>query len=160
MEEGHIALLREVQRHPVSDMILHVDLLEIPQGQPMVVDVHVHVTGANPVVKSGEASVSISHNSVEVSCLPRELPEFVELDISELGLNDKVFARDLKVPGGEVVSDPDMLILSIKPASLFVEEAVAPAEAAAPVEAAKAGKADEKSDKKPEKKAEKKTDKK
>ena len=160
MEEGHIALLREVQRHPVSDMILHVDLLEIPQGQTMVVDVHVHVTGANPVVKSGEASVSISHNSVEVSCLPRELPEFVELDISELGLNDKVFARDLKVPGGEVVSDPDMLILSIKPASLFVEEAVAPAEAAAPVEAAKAGKPDEKSDKKPEKKAEKKTDKK
>lgn len=156
MEEGHIALLREVQRHPVNDKILHVDLLEIPRGQPVTVDVHVHVTGSCAAVKSGEGSISVSANSVEVSCLPRDLPEFVELDVSELNLNDKVFARDLKVPGGEVVSDPDLLILSVKAASLFVEEA-APAEVAEVVEAAKP---DEKAEKKTDKKTDKKSDKK
>lgn len=143
MEEGHIALLREVQRHPISDMILHVDLLEIPQGQPVNVDVHVHVTGACAAVKAGDGSVALAHTSVEVSCLPRELPEFVELDISELNLNDKVFARDLKVQGGEIVSDPDLLILSIKPASLLAEEPAAGAEGAEGADAAKADGKDE-----------------
>lgn len=138
MEEGHIALLREVQRHPINDMILHVDLLEIPQGQPVTVDVHVHVTGACAAVKAGDGSVAMAHTSVEVSCLPRDLPEFVELDISNLNLNDKVFARDLKVQGGEIVSDPDLLILSIKAASLLVEEPAAAAEGAEAAEGAKA----------------------
>lgn len=142
MEEGHIALLREVQRHPITDQILHVDLLEIPQGQPVTVSVHVHVSGSCAAVKSGEGSLVMAHDSVEVSCLPRDLPEFVEIDITELGLNDKVFAGDLKVPGGEILSDPEMLVLSIKAASLFVEEAPAAAEGAEA--AAPAAKADEK----------------
>lgn len=136
MGEGHIALLREVQRHPVSDEILHVDLQEIPQGQPVTVAVHVHITGVPAAAKTGEGSVAVSANSVEVSCLPRDLPEFVEFDVSELALHDKVFARDLKVEGGEIVSDPDLLILSVKPAAIFVEE-VAPAEGAEGDEAAK-----------------------
>lgn len=137
MEEGHIALLREVQRHPITDRILHVDLLEIPQGQPVTVAVHVHVAGSCAVVKSGEGSVALVHDSVEISCLPRDLPEFIEIDISELGLNDKIFAGDLKVPGGEVVSDPEMLVLNIKAAALFVEEAPAAAEGAEGAAAAK-----------------------
>ncbi len=130
MGEGHIALLREVQRHPITDRILHVDLMEIPEGQPVTVAVRVHVAGTCAAVKSGEGSVALAHDAVEISCLPRDLPEFVEIDISDMNLNDKVFAGDLKVPGGEVVSDPEMLVLSIKAASLFVEEAPAAAEGA------------------------------
>lgn len=160
MEEGHIALLREVQRHAVTDQILHVDLLEIPQGQPVTVAVHVHVTGSCAAAKTGEGSVVVAHNSVEISCLPRSLPEFVELDVTNLELNAKVYARDLKIEGGEVVSDPDMLILSVKAASSFEEaapaegEADAAAAAAAPAKAAAAPgkaaapKADDKKDKK------------
>lgn len=147
MEEGHIALLREVQRHPVTDQILHVDLLEIPQGQPMTVSVHVHVSGSCAAAKSGEGSVQVNTNSVEISCLPRDLPEFVEVDVTDLQLHDKVFARDLKVPGGEVVSDPDLLILSIKAASMAVEEpaaAEAAEPAAEPAKAAKPAKDDKK----------------
>ena len=148
MEEGHIAFLREIQRHPVTDMILHVDLLEIPRGEPMTVSVHVHVTGVCAAAKTGEGSVAISANSVEVSCLPRNLPDFVEFDVSELELHDKIFARDLKVEGGEIVSDPDLLILSVKPAALFVEAELS-------VEGAEAVDGDTEDDKKPEgKKAE------
>ena len=65
-------------------MILHVDLLEIPKGQTMIVAVHVNVTGVCAAAKTGEGSVAISANSVEVSCLPRNLPDFVEFDVSEL----------------------------------------------------------------------------
>lgn len=142
MEEGHIALLREIQRHPVSDEILHVDLLEIPQGQPVTVSVHVNITGVCAAAKTGEGSIAVSANSVDVSCLPRNLPEFVEFDVSDLELHDKVFARDLKVEGGEIVSDPDLLILSVKAASLLVEE---PAEVEG-AEEAEGAKEDEKKD--------------
>jgi large subunit ribosomal protein L25 len=120
--EETIALLREVQRHPVSDEILHVDLLEIPRGVPVTVGVSLEITGASPAVKSGEGSVAQSLTSVEISCLPRELPEYIEVDISELQLNDKVFVKDLKTPVGEIVSDPEALVLNIKPASLLAAE--------------------------------------
>ncbi len=119
--EGHIALLREVQRNPVTDQVLHVDLMEIPRGEAVTVAVSVHVVGTNATIKSGEGSVALSLDSIELSCLPRDLPEQLEIDISELGLNDKIFVRDVKAPVGEIVDDPDLLVLNIKPATVFVE---------------------------------------
>lgn len=121
--DGHIALLREVQRNPVTDRILHVDLMEIPRGKPVTVGVSVHVTGTNAAVKSGEASVALSLDSIQLSCLPRDLPEQLEIDISDLAVNDKIFVRDVAAPVGEIVDDPDLLVLNIKPASVFVEPA-------------------------------------
>lgn len=121
VSEPPIALLREVQRNPVTDEILHVDLMEIPRGRPVTVAVSVHVTGHNAVVKSGEGSVALSLDSIEISCLPRDLPEQLEIDISALPLNGKIFVRDVVTPVGEVVDDPDLLVLNIKPATIFVE---------------------------------------
>ncbi|MFN2369772.1 MAG: 50S ribosomal protein L25 [Candidatus Krumholzibacteriia bacterium] len=119
--DGHIALLREVQRNPVTDRILHVDLLEIPRGKPVTVDVSVYVTGTNAIVKSGEASVVMALDSIQLSCLPRDLPEQLEIDVTDLALNDKIFVRDVVAPVGEIVDDPDLLALNIKPATVFVE---------------------------------------
>ena len=121
-DDEPIALLREVQRNPVTDEILHVDLLEIPRGEPVTVPVSVHVTGESPAVRNGEGSVALSLDTIEVSCLPRDLPEQLEVDITGLGLNDKVFVRDVKTPVGEIVEDPDLLVLNIKPATILVEE--------------------------------------
>jgi len=133
-DEGTMALVREIQRHPVSDEILHVDLMEIPAGEPVVVAVSLEVTGICPAVKSGEGSVAQSLTSVEISCLPRELPEYIAVDISELELNDKIHVGDLKAPVGEFVTDPETLVLNIKPASLL-----APEEDAEAAEGAEAG---------------------
>ena len=119
---GSIALLREVQQNPVTDEILHVDLLEIPRGVPVTVDLAVHVIGTCQAVKMGEGSVALNMSSIELSCLPQDLPEYIEMDISELELNDKIFVKDLKAPVGEIVSDPEALVLNIKPAAVFVEE--------------------------------------
>jgi len=121
VSEPPIALLREIQRNPVTDAILHVDLMEIPRGEPVTVAVSVHVTGFNAVVKAGEGSVALSLDSIEISCLPRDLPEQLEIDISDLPLNGKIFVRDVQTPVGEIVDDPDLLVLNIKPATIFVE---------------------------------------
>jgi len=116
------AMVREVQRNPVNDMVLHVDLMEIPRGEPVTLPIQIQVIGECPAVKNGEATVSLSLDMIEISVRPRDLPEFFEVDISELELHDKVFARDVKLGVGELVTDPDQLILNIKPQVVFVEE--------------------------------------
>jgi len=124
IDEEHIALLREVQQNPVTDEVLHVDLYEIPRGQNVTVAVQVSVIGMNAAVKGGEASVALSLDSIELSCRPSQLPEVIEIDITELEINDKIFVKDVVVPVGEVISDGEMLVLNIKPASLVIEEEV------------------------------------
>lgn len=121
-DEENIALLREVQRNPVTDEILHVDLMTIPRGVPVTVPVALEVIGDCAVVKSGEASVAMSLNSIDISVRPRDLPEVLEIDISEMEINDKVFVKDIKLPAGEVVTDLDLLVLNIKPPVMIVEE--------------------------------------
>jgi len=121
-DDDAIALLREVQRNPCTDEILHVDLMEIPRGVPVTVAVSVQVVGECPIVKSGLAAVAMSLAAVEISCLPRELPEYITIDVTELELNDKIFVRDIVSPVGELVSDPEMLVLNIKPQVLELLE--------------------------------------
>jgi len=122
VQDEHIALMREVQRNPVTDEVLHVDLYEIPRGQDVTVAVQVSVVGSNETVRTGEGSVALSLDSIELSCRPSQLPEVIEIDISELELNDKIFVKDVTAPVGEFISDPEMLVLNIKPATVFIEE--------------------------------------
>ncbi len=120
-DEEITALLREVQRNPVTDEVLHLDLMEIPRGVPVTVPVQVEISGECQAVKNGEATVAQTLDSVEISVRPRDLPEFLEVDISELELHDKIFVRDLHLPAGELVTDPDLLVLNIKPQIIFEE---------------------------------------
>jgi large subunit ribosomal protein L25 len=136
-----IALLREMQRHPVSDQILHVDLFEIPQDQPITVPLPVQVSGESLAVKRGDATVAVVLDEVEVSCLPREMPDHVTVDISGLSVHDKVYVRDLTSQAGRIVSDPEDLVLHLRAPVLFVEEEAEAEEAPAEGEGAAAGEA-------------------
>ncbi len=124
VEEGAIALMKELQTNPVNDVVLHVDLMEIPRGVDVTVAVAIQVVGMNETVKTGEGSVAQSLTEVEISCRPSQLPDLIEVDISELTLNDKIFVKDLISPVGEIVSDPEVLVLNIKPPMMIVEEEV------------------------------------
>jgi len=121
-DEENIALLREVQQNPVTDEILHVDLMEIPRGVDVTVEVALHVIGTSQAVKNNEGSVAMSLNEIEISCRPSELPDFIEVSIEGLELHDKIFVKDLTTPVGEIVSDPEALVLNIKPAAAIIEE--------------------------------------
>ena len=118
-EENPIALMREMQAHPVTDVIFHVDLFEIPRGVPVEVSVAVTSQGEPQPVKFGEAEINQLTHSVTLSCLPREMPDEITFDISELGINDSVYAKDLTPPVGEIMDDPETQILVIKPATVF-----------------------------------------
>ncbi len=121
-KEQPIALMREMQVNPVTDEILHVDLMEIPRGKPISVNIGIRVEGESAAVKRGDGSLSQIMDSIELTCLPHELPEYVTLDITGLEVNDKVYVKDLQVSIGDVVSDAESLVLMVKPPVIFVEE--------------------------------------
>lgn len=135
----HVALLKEIQQHPVTDEVRHLDLFEVPAGQKVTVEVEVVLTGSPQAMKFGEAEVVQTLDHVAISCLPREMPDLITLDISDLALMEKRFVRDLVTPAGEIVTDGDQQVLVLKPASLLAE----PTGPAAPAEGAEVAKAPE-----------------
>jgi large subunit ribosomal protein L25 len=133
----HVALMREIQQHPVTDEVRHIDLFAIPAGAKVTVEVPIEFTGEPQVMKFGGGEIVKTLDHVAVSCLPREMPEVITLDISDLQLLEKRFVRDLKVSAGEIVSDGDLQVILLKPATLFAEETPAAAEATPAAEAKK-----------------------
>jgi large subunit ribosomal protein L25 len=145
--ENPLALMRELQQHPVTDEIRHVDLFEIPRGVPVTVEVALELQGEPQCVKFGEGEIIQTALTVELSCLPRELPESITVDVSELEMSDKLFVKDLEVPIGEVITDEETQILVVKAATIFAEEEEEEGEAVEGEEGEAAAEGDESEDK-------------
>lgn len=96
-------ILRSVQRHPVrSDVLLHIDLQRIRKDAKIKMTIPLHFKGEDiaPGVKEQSGLISHLMTEVEVSCLPSDLPEFIEADISELHIGELVHLSDLAIPEG------------------------------------------------------------
>ncbi|MFQ3610774.1 MAG: 50S ribosomal protein L25 [Fimbriimonadales bacterium] len=109
-------LLREVDREPMTARIRHVNLWALPAGSTVDVEVPVKLVGDSPAVKSGGTLVH-PQEKLHVRCLPTDIPEFIEVDISGLvNYHDSVHVRDLKLPGNiRVLDDPDATLVTIAP---------------------------------------------
>lgn len=116
-------ILRGLQRHPGNALVTHMDLQRVSEDEEIRVRVPLHFEGEDtaPGVKLEHGVVSHMLSDVEVSCLPKDLPEFIEVDISALHLNDALHLSDLKVPQGvELVElsygdEHDTAVVSIQP---------------------------------------------
>ena len=95
------AVLKDVQRHPAKNAVLHVDLQRVLENEKIRIAIPLHFKGdaAAPGVKKGGV-VSHLRNEVEVLCLPKDLPEFVDVDLSGLDMNQMLYLADLKLPEG------------------------------------------------------------
>jgi len=95
------AVLKDVQRHPAKNAVLHVDLQRVLENEKIRISIPLHFQGAagSPGVKAG-GLVSHLRNEIEVSCLPKDLPEYVNVDLSGLGMNQMLYLADLQVPEG------------------------------------------------------------
>ncbi len=100
-ELNQAAILKDVQRHPAKNAVLHVDLQRVLEDEKIRITIPLHFKGeaASPGVKAGGV-VSHLRNEVEVSCLPKDLPEFVDVDLSGVGINQMLYLADLKLPEG------------------------------------------------------------
>src|SRR5246127_4748740 len=136
------AIVKDVQMHPARNVVVHVDLQRVVENERIRLPLPIHFKGesASPGVKTQGGVVSHMRADVEVSCLPKDLPEFLELDLSGMSLNDTKFLADIPLPGG--VSIPELTrrnapVVSIHaPRAEEPESVAADAAAAVPVEGA------------------------
>src|SRR5580693_3457083 len=101
-DQTQAAILKDVQRHPFKNAVVHVDFQRVEENEKIRISIPLHFTGAavSPGVKSQGGLVSHMRTETEVSCLPKDLPEFIEVDISGLSLNESVHLSQLKIPPG------------------------------------------------------------
>ena len=95
-------LLRDVQHHPFRQLVLHVDFQRVDPNAKLHIKVPLHFVNADvaPGVKLGGGIISHVANEVDVSCLPADLPEFIEVDLANLGAGQSIHMADLKLPKG------------------------------------------------------------
>jgi large subunit ribosomal protein L25 len=104
--DQHLALLLDVQHHPLKDYIIHVDLHEIAQDEILHADVPVTSTGEPAGVKNGGGLLETMLRTIRVACLPRDLPELITVDVSHLEIGHSVHVSELKLPEGVKVTNP------------------------------------------------------
>ncbi|MDX1696729.1 MAG: 50S ribosomal protein L25/general stress protein Ctc [Thiohalobacterales bacterium] len=134
------AILRDMQRHPSKPVVLHIDLQRISESEKLKTNVPLHFAGEDtaPGVKAG-GLVSHELTEVAVECLPKDLPEFIEVDISGLDVGQSLHLSDLAVPEGVTLTelargeDHDLSVVSIHAKRVTEEpEEAAAAEGAEP----------------------------
>jgi|TARA_R110001606_G_scaffold399215_1_gene582239 large subunit ribosomal protein L25 len=123
-------LLKALQRHPAKGHVMHADLLRVVAGHEVTVLVPLHFINEKTSVgvKQGGGIVSHTMTEVEVHCLPKDLPEFIEVDMAEVELNGTVHLSDLKLPKGVSLTalsqgaDHDLPVANIHAPRVAVEE--------------------------------------
>jgi large subunit ribosomal protein L25 len=106
-DETQAAIIKDIQMHPAKNVVVHVDLQRVLENE--TIRIHLPIRFLNestsPGVKTQGGIVSHMRTEVEVSCLPKDLPEFLELDLGNMNLNETRFLADIKVPEGVVITD-------------------------------------------------------
>jgi len=95
-------LLRDMQRHPFKQLIMHIDFQRVNENEKLNASVPLHFVNEDksPAGKSAEVVVTHELNEVQVSCLPKDLPEFIEVDLSALEVGNVIHLSDVKLPAG------------------------------------------------------------
>jgi large subunit ribosomal protein L25 len=136
-DKKQAAIVKDLQMHPARNAIVHVDLQRVVETEKIRIHIPIHFKGeaASPGVKSQGGVVSHRIADVEVSCLPKDLPEFIELDLSQMSLNESKHLSDLPLPPGvtiPAVAKGNATVVSIHAPRAEEPEAVAHAAVAAP----------------------------
>ena len=119
------ALIQEVQHHPVSGKVLHLDLHVVAMDELMTAEVAVETTGEAVGVTTGGGVLEVILRELEIECLPGDLPESIPVDVSKLNIGDSIHVKDLALPRGvTVLNDAELSVVSV--AAPTVEEETSP----------------------------------
>ena len=131
-----LTVVQETQHHPVKDVILHVDFLEVSAKEEMETQIQVHINGEAHGVKNEGGVMETVLYELTVRCLPKDLPEFIEVDVSDLAIGGAIHIKDLpEIPGVTIMGEEDQVIVSCSEPRISAE--AAEEEEAAEVEAEK-----------------------
>jgi large subunit ribosomal protein L25 len=112
-EEGLKALIKAVQRDPATSRPLHLDLLRVSMDEAVHLEVPIHLTGIAAGVKNEGGFLDHVLREVEVACLPSAVPNFIELDVTPLGVGDSLHVGDIREEGLELLTPPDRVVVSV-----------------------------------------------
>ena len=135
--ESKTCVLRDVQFDPISDRLIHFDLQGVKENEELTVQVPVIIKGSPVGVKDGGTLQFIMHK-VRVSCLPKFIPEHIDIDVSELKMNESIHVSDIKLENARIIDNEASTIVAVVPPTVVKEEtpvaAVEGTEVAAPAE--------------------------
>ena len=123
-KENHLVMVKELQRHPLKEKLLHVDFLKVARDTKVSMRVPITITGEEESVGL-KAGGTLQHNlwEVEIECLPGDVPDHVFIDIADADIGDHLSVSDLNIPAGiTVLADPGDVVLTLLAPRLIVEE--------------------------------------
>jgi large subunit ribosomal protein L25 len=142
-DKKQAAIVKDLQMHPARNAIVHVDMQRVSENEKIRIHIPIHFKGeaASPGVKTEGGVVSHRVADVEILCLPKDLPEFIELDLSGMHINESKHLSDLPLPEGvtiPAIAKGNATVVSIHPPRAEEPEPTAEAAAATPAEGAAA----------------------
>lgn len=118
-----LSIVQEVQRNPITDRILHVDFLEVSAKEEMETAVNIQIVGEAYGVLNENATIDIVSYTVDVRCLPKDLPGVIELDVTDLKAGESMHVKDLpEIEGVTYLAEEDHVIVSCVAERLVEEE--------------------------------------
>jgi len=115
------AVIRDLTRDALTREILHIDLQRISENKPIVMHVPVSLVGESLAVKEGRGILDHTMRQLEVRCLPRDIPESIEVDISSLEVKHAIHVNEIAVDKLEILDHPERPVVEVLQPTLFVE---------------------------------------
>ena len=122
--KNQFVLVKEIQYHPVTDEIIHIDFQKVKEDEKISLEVAVRSSGEAQGVKLGGLLVQML-NSVTIKCKPAEIPEFLEIDVTDMEMNTNLFVKDITLPEDiEMLTADDIAVVSVQEPKEEKEEEV------------------------------------
>ena len=113
-DKNQFVLVKEIQYHPVTDEIIHIDFQKVKEDEKISLEVAIRSTGEAQGVKLGGLLVQML-NSVTVKCRPAEIPEFLEIDVTDMEMSTNLFVKDITLPNDvEMITAQDIAVVSVQ----------------------------------------------
>lgn len=119
--EPRRAVLRDIQFDPVTERILHIDLMGLTAGQSLHLQIPILLEGSAKGIKEGGILQHQLHK-IDIECLPRHIPQHIAVEISDLGIGDSIHVSDLELENMKILTNEDVTIVSVIQPRVVVEE--------------------------------------
>ena len=117
------AVMQDIQFHPVTDRILHIDFYQLYEDKPIAMDIPVTLTGNSKGVRNGGV-LRRNNRKLRIKALPAELPDFIEIDITDLKIGDKVYVGDLDQEKYNILHTENTVVCQVKTARAAIVDEV------------------------------------
>jgi len=130
------AVMKDIQFHPVSDRLLHIDFMQVSDDKPVIMEIPLQITGESTGVKAG-GKLRVRRRTLKVKGLVKDLPEHLSIDITDIGIGQSVKIGDLSYDKLEIIDNKRAMIVSVDVSRVSIkeEEAAAPGAEVAAAEA-------------------------